>query len=678
MNFDFIYYPLVYRAGREGGAIPGMQVLRAPAIAHRHRQHDLLALLLTVSGDHRYDPQEIQFMTHNAANAFFAVQGSVTRALQAVAESLNKQIFDRNLDLGYEGVRALAALDLVVVHNNWLFFAQVGRTRTIFITESMVSVLAESSDPGDYLGLSRRIQVRFSQAEIHSGDMLLMCEQPPASWTVQNLNGSTDLTMAQVKRRLLSQVTNSLEAVVIKVVDGRGQVRAGNWEEPVQQPEPQPSAQTPEINEFPIITDDFPAQQPDELPLEAQAEPESSSDEDLVDDGQFEPEIESQPIDEMDVERVPVIEGKTEKPSRSEDEVPGRLPLSASPGAFTIWMAKTWVRLKNWGSKVKTLNDRVTHRLKPGESSLQPGSPPLFMLVMALAIPIVIIFASLTVYTRSGKAEEHQALLVEARQAVALAEEAQDITQQRTYWAQALDLVTQAQEYDITGESQALFEKAQTTLDDLDLAGRLDFRPALTQFFPDNVIIKQIQSSSTGVYLLDQTSGSILRISLNSKGFYELDSEFQCAPGPYGLTMVTKLVDFMVLPANKDNYRVMALDEQGNLLYCRTGDLAVSRSLSAPDIGWKRIIGAAYDENILYVLDAGQSAIHIGQKSGIKHKENGIEKHREFPPCLWSPGAAKDDGNKNQIENIDQVQYIAGSAGISNGVEAAKAHRKCR
>ena len=98
MNFDFIYYPLVYRAGREGEAIPGMQVLPALANAHRHRQHDLLAMLLTVSGDHRYDPEEIQAMTLEAAESFFQIQGSVTRAMQAVADALNKQIFDRNLN----------------------------------------------------------------------------------------------------------------------------------------------------------------------------------------------------------------------------------------------------------------------------------------------------------------------------------------------------------------------------------------------------------------------------------------------------------------------------------------------------------------------------------------------------------------------------------------------------
>ena len=154
-----------------------------------------------------------------------------------------------------------------------------------------------------------------------------------------------------------------------------------------------------------------------------------------------------------------------------------------------------------------------------------------------------------------------------------------------------------------------LYEQAQFLLDEMDLAARLDFRPALTQFFPEGVVISRIQASSSGVYLLDKTSGSALRIFLNSKGFYEIDDEFKCAPGPYGLETLTDLVDFVILPANSDNFRIMALDTQGNLLYCRPGELAVSRTLSEPENGWGRIIGVAYENDTLYVMDADKDAV---------------------------------------------------------------------
>jgi len=666
MSFDFHYYPLVYRAGREGDAIPGLQVLGAPALANRHRQRDLLALLLTISGDHRYDPEELQALTMEAAQVYFQVQGSVTRAMQAVTEALNKQIFDRNLDRGYEGVRALGALNLAVLHNDWLFIGQVGRTQAVFINSGMVEFIAEPADAGDFLGLSRRIQIRLAQMEVQSGDLLLLCEQPPASWNVQNLAGSTTLAMAQVKRRLMNQVTGSLETVALKFQTGRGRALAGKWNELEAQPQPDVHAQPRETEiAQEIPSENRPEQEPEEpgqlpqrrpfwqnrfaqpsAPYDDQMEnqPEGSIqadqpapfEDDFTDENNSYENASDQvypPEDFPSEDHIPVIEGQAEDVVSPQASPAAGKPLSAAPGGLTLSLAKTWMKIKAAHEKTSAFFERLTRRFRHVQPQLQTGVPPLIMVVLSLAIPLVLILASITVYSQSGKNEEHQALLVEAQQAAALAAEAQDVTQQRTYWAQALDLVTRAQEYAVTQESQVLFEKAQTNLDELDLAGRLDFRPALTDFFPEGVIITRIASSSSGVYLLDQTSGSILRISLNSKGFYELDEEFQCAPGPYGLTMVSNLVDFEVLPANTDNYRVMGIDALGNLLYCRPGELPVSRPLSAPEGGWKRIIGAAYDSDFLYVLDADADAIWMyegqnpedAEASGVIFSESPIK-----------------------------------------------------
>jgi hypothetical protein len=619
-----------------------MQVLQAPVLAHRHRQHDLLAMLLTVSGDHRYDPQEIQDFTREAAESFFQIQGSVTRAMQAVADALNKHIFDRNLDRGYEGVRALGTLNLAVLHNDWLFLSQVGRTQAVFINPAMVDILAETGDPGDYLGLSRRIQVRLAQTEAQPGDMLLFCEQPPASWTVSNLAGSCGLSMHQVKRRLLNQVTGSLETLLIKFAEGRGRVEAGGWaESPPQSPAEAastvsawPEETLPELSELPQADqaaqsvyasagqqdDDSPAPIDEDFPADTQ-------------DSQAQESEDEEPVIFVageGADSVTVIPGETERPSAREHTSPAAAPLSGG------YSGLTWMKLKAWSANLRSRAQRLSGRFRhaqPSQPPLAPGSPPLLMVILAVAIPLVLTLASLTVYNQSGRSQEHQKLLAEAQAAAGLARASEDVTEQRTYWAQALELVTQAQEYDLTQESQALFEQSQSNLDDLDLAGRLNFRPALTQFFPEGVVVSHIEASSSGVYLLDQTSGSVLRISLNSKGFYELDNEFNCAPGPYGLTMVTRLVDFTVLPANTDNYRVMALDESGNLLYCRPGELPVSRTLSAPANGWGRIIGAAFDDNVLYVLDADLDAIWMyeGQNptdteaSGIIFSESPIQ-----------------------------------------------------
>ena len=648
MSFDLHYYPLVYRAGREGDAIPGLQVLAAPVVSNRHRQRDLLALMLTLSGDHRYDPEEIQALTLQAGQTFFQVSGSVTRAMQAVADFLNKQIFDRNLDRGYEGVRALGALNLAALHNDWLFMGQVGRTQAVFINSEMVQAIDEPADAGDFLGLSRRVQMRLSQTEAQPGDLLLLCEQPPASWTVQNLAGSASLAMSQVKRRLMNQVTGSLETVAVKFQPGRGKVLPGKWTEmelplqperphaPVNESAREPISPQPEaaadtgIERTPFWQDHTAA--PGDG-IESRYEPENEPEFEIPGDDKKinEPEtylpdeeesgLNQSPETYFEEDQIPVIEGQAEESAGAGVDLGGAKPLSAAPGSFSVSMAKTWMKAKAAHEKFSAFFERIERRFKATQPPMPAGSPPLMMVVLAIAIPLVVILAAITVYSQSGTSEEHQALLVEAQQAAALAADTKDAAQQRTYWAQALELVTRAQEYTTTQESRALFEKAQTSLDALDLAGRLNFRPALTEFFPQGVVITRIQSASSGVYLLDQTSGSVLRISLNSKGFYELDQEFQCAPGPYGLTTVTKLVDFEVLPANTDNYRVVGVDEQGNLLYCRPGELPLSRPLTPPSGGWKRINDLGYDSDILYVLDADADAVWMYEGKNPEDKE---------------------------------------------------------
>ena len=95
----------------------------------------------------------------------------------------------------------------------------------------------------------------------------------------------------------------------------------------------------------------------------------------------------------------------------------------------------------------------------------------------------------------------------------------------------------------------------------MDLTTRLEFRPAMTQPFPESAMITTVKDSSSGIYLLDSASGNVLRVFINSKGFLELDEEFKCTPGNYGLVEMGKIVDFVVLPANKMGYKVLAIDE---------------------------------------------------------------------------------------------------------------------
>ena len=604
---DFLYYPLVYRKGIDSVEFPGALVTGAPRGAHRHRMKDTLAVLLSLSGNHRYSLNEIQELLKSASDIFFGAQGSVTRAIQAACDQINKLILERNLDRGYEGIRALGSINLAALHNDWLFVAQYGSALTTLISTEQYDEFGASEGQSETLGQSKRIQARFYQSGIKPGDLILINSKAPASWSPYYLAGSAALTMPQVKRRLLNQVTDNLESIVIKCAEGSGQVIIRSWEED----EEEKLIQERSGSVSPILIN---GEKVNQISNEKSEESLSSLKE-LEDPGdqaetRFPKKLTSPDevifLGEGD---IPVIAGETEKPDLFVEKTQTEKMPEKIANPPLVRMARVWMNARTLNAKIRQGIERASKKLFPKYQPSQSLASPIFSVLMTIAIPLVLILVSATVYTRIGKAEQYANYMEEAQNAALLAREEKDPLQQHTYWAQALDLVKAAETYNVTQESRMLYEQSQFLLDGMDLAARLDFRPALTQFFPEGVVINNIQASSSGVYLLDKTSGSVLRIFFNSKGFYEIDDEFKCVPGPYGLETLTDLVDFVILPANQDNYRVMAVDAQGNLLYCRPGELAVSRKLSAPGNGWGRIIGVAYDNDTLYVLDADKDAV---------------------------------------------------------------------
>lgn len=604
MPIDFIYYPLVYGEDRKSNRCPGMLVMEPPQIAHRHRRDDLLALLLTLEKEGKYSAEEISTLVESAANLYFRTQGSVTRSMQAVCDFLNKQMLERNIDRGYEGVRAAGVVNLAVLHNNWLFLSQYGSTSAILITSDFYEEFGRQEGLEENLGRNKHIQVRFYQTEIQAGDILLLSSDPPESWSAYHLAGSTGLTMSQVKRRLLNQVTGGLEALVVKTIEGSGRADEGSWleeKEPHKTVEKSVSPPITEEDRSPVSDSVFASQHADQ-----------STDEVLgTADYQVPKSQDAESKDEVldsAAESVQVIAGETEKPLEVSnlDSRPLEKDRKASQQLLSI--ARLWMSAKTFRAKAQHLTNRLARRFLP-DSVKNFSAPPLFLFFLAIAVPLVLIFFSVTVYMRTGKTQQYEIFMLEAQESAELAVTDQDTVQQHAYWTQTINLVNQAEEYKVTQDSRMLYERAQFLLDEMDLAARLNFRPALTNFFQEGVVVSRVRASSSGVYLLDGTAGSVMRIFLNTKGFYEIDDEFQCAPGPYGLETVKHLVDFVTLPANEENYKIMALDGQGNLLYCRPGELPDSRTLAAPEDGWGQIIGVGYEQDVLYVLDAGNDGV---------------------------------------------------------------------
>jgi len=596
MNLDFQYLPLAYTEGEERSDFPGYLVQSAPRSAHRHRRSDLLALVLKLDGKHGYSKDEIDLLTDQAAALFFNTQGSVTRAQQEMTDWVNNQLFERNMDRGYEGIRAVGSLNTAVLHKGQLFISQFGHAGAHLIRPDVFEEFGINEGKTESLGQSKHIQTRFFQAEVSDKDLLLMSADPPDAWTGYAFTGIGKLTVGQLKRRLLNQVSDSLEALVIRFEKGAGHVIKKSWG----------TTQNPDVSEIikelkiPVISDDLnekkqhaQLKEDEEKAVETVSSPESSKQTDSM-------KMES----DLQARTIQVTPGETARPAADKTEEENA-PLTTNDAApkWLIWLARQWMNMKTTRAKMRLFFSNLFSKFE-NSSGTKLQYSPILLTFLAAAIPIVIILSSWVVYQRTGKTQQFEIYLKQAQEEADLAKAESDLMAEYEHWAKAFEYIILAESYDINSDSRALFEQAQYRIDEMDLAARLDFRPALTDFFPEGVVICRIQASSSGVYLLDATSGSIIRIFLNSKGFYEIDNEFQCLPGPYGLVNVTNLVDFVTLPANDENYKIMAVDAQGNLLYCRPGKLPDSRTLSAPTSGWGQIIGITYGHNLLYVLDS--------------------------------------------------------------------------
>jgi hypothetical protein len=139
----------------------------------------------------------------------------------------------------------------------------------------------------------------------------------------------------------------------------------------------------------------------------------------------------------------------------------------------------------------------------------------------------------------------------------------------------------------------------------------LDYRQAITGGLSLSVRVSQMATSNNDLYLLDASSGSIIRAYLTNNG-YEVDSSFRCDPGQHTKIIVGALIDMEVLPAsNYYDARLLAMDASGNLLYCGLTEDPAAATPVPPQLGWRSITAFSLDSDgqNLYVLDSAGNAV---------------------------------------------------------------------
>jgi uncharacterized membrane protein len=649
-DLDLDVLPIYRLGGFEQPAMPGLHLAIPPRRTARGRAADLLILMLELKGNAPLSVNQQSHLLAEISNTYYQHRGSVTASIRAAIEHLNQILLDRNKKSAETGLQSVGLLTAIVARESAIYLAQSGPMHTFVITPGDTVHLYNAQNSGRGLGVSSTPSVHFFQTGMENGGLVLGSPAPPPTWTAGNLKASYRLRLENLHRSLINQAGPDLAAIIIKVRPGKGELHLlqpipGRQAEesfpssapPASRPDlattssaavefrtetpAQPQQPSPQDNQAgglsaPMTSDPTPPQSP--VPGEIQ---ESELPDEQAATRVHPPPVAPEASPPIPIPAVkPVLEDTAPPPTRGAS-------APAETSAAAERETTTGARRRSIGERIApallALNqsagnawERTTRSLRTLLGRMTPGGdafslPSSVMVSIAVIIPLVIVTIALTTYLRRGLAGQHEVYLERASQAASQAAEITDPVQARAAWGTTLDQVATAEAYGRSEGSDALHAQAQGALDQLDGVTRLAFQPALTRSYNENVEISRLISTPEDIYMLNAADGSVLRAWLSARG-YEPDATFSCGPGVYGSITVGELIDIAPLPKGNDfNATMLALDRNGNLIYCIPGKPPIAAPLVPPDSNWGEPKSIAIDSGSLYVLDPVTNAVWL-------------------------------------------------------------------
>jgi hypothetical protein len=262
---------------------------------------------------------------------------------------------------------------------------------------------------------------------------------------------------------------------------------------------------------------------------------------------------------------------------------------------------------------------RWTARMLPGKAERLPALSNSAMLFIAVVVPLIVVAIAMTAYWQQGRGEQHRLFIAQAEQMMAQADAQNDVLMKRVNYEAALGYLDQAAEFGNSERMRNLRRQILTAVDQLEGIRRLEFSALLPMPFDNKVNITRIVSTpSEDLYLLDQSSGRVIRLVYTRPG-YEVDSRFFCGPNLVGGLIIGPLVDIAAAPVpNTLDAVVMGVDAFGNLLYCSLDANKTSAiPLRPPDAGWGELRAMIYSPGLLHILDPRSNAVWRFDGQGV-------------------------------------------------------------
>jgi hypothetical protein len=600
-SIDLELLPLYRRAGQDQGAVPGLFVARKPRRCARSREADQLILYLAMTGNATVPLDLSEQLVNELVSTYYDTNGSVTAALRVTVEDLNQVLLKRNLQSSGSGQQTIGLLTLITLRGEQIFLAQSGPVYALYLTSGERQELYDVSLSGRGLGISQSAALRYFHASLQPRDVLVISAQPAPGWSVQTLAGLYGQKMGSQQYRLLNNQTD-VNAVLVNVKPGTGQITLLPY-----QPVPSGAViDSEETTGVPTPPENFVSPAGGAETAEPVLENENH---DLVqrqamlDQYQPLPEYENMqdtalPLSAEGVSVSGTTGSSPPKPVKPVEAAPSTPPEAPRP-------VRTGPSLTQRIGRVLYI---ALNRLLPEDAIA--SIPSSIMAIVAIVVPLVIVVMATAVYFQRGLAAQAEVAYSQAVQAVAQAQVQLEPTGRREGFAAALEYLNAADSYRKLPEAQTLRQQILVELDNLDLARRLNYQPAIIGSLPEGTKVGRLVVADNDIYMLDRQTGNVLRATYTDRG-YQLDFTFQCGPG--SPANAGPLIDISAWPAGTPPVApIVGIDANGTLLFCAPDSLPQPKKLPNSPLGeLQNLAGFALDLSDVYVLDPASDAVWV-------------------------------------------------------------------
>lgn len=183
-----------------------------------------------------------------AAAAYWNTPGSITAALRAAITAANNWLMDRNLESPVPE-RLGAGITCVVMRAADVFVAQAGPAACYVAHQGQVERFPSRDVSSPALGASRGVEVRYGHADLHPGDVVLLCDSLTADRVPdETIAGAVVYVGVPAALANLERLagTGNLIALVIEGAPAGAPIRAEPAPAPSPAPKPPPPVVAPE------------------------------------------------------------------------------------------------------------------------------------------------------------------------------------------------------------------------------------------------------------------------------------------------------------------------------------------------------------------------------------------------------------------------------------------------